>query len=1063
MSPESESYAQMGFIIPLHSVSLDELLADANHSAGRKIGHLLGGNPAVNKFIASSFFSVVEKIKKFHVTKYSAFQILNVCALVALLFVAGCSSNTPPSSGAPVVTTNPTSVTVTVPATATFNAAATGTPAPTVQWMVSTNGGASFSAVAGATSTTLTITPTTAAENGNQYEAVFTNSVSSATTTAATLTVDSAPAVTTNPVNVTVTAPATATFTAAASGVPAPTVQWMVSTNGGASYTAVAGATSTTLTITPTTVAMSGNKYEAVFTNSVSNVTTTAATLTVNAANTAPAITLNPVNTTVPAGTSATFTAAATGNPAPTVQWMVSTNGGTSFTAVAGATSTTLTITITAAAQNGNEYEAVFTNLVSSATTTAATLTVDFAPTVTLNPVNVTVGNGDPVTFTAAANGNPAPTVQWMVSTNGGTSFSAVPGGTSTTLSFTAATAQTGSLYEAVFTNSVSTSTTTAALLTVTGSSAVAVAITNPATQTFNRGTGGIVNLAASIANGASGTGVNWSVSGVAGGNSTVGMITASTQAGALATYTAPATAPGGGTVAIVATYAGAGGAASSPVTITIVANQNSTLSGQFVFQTRGFQVSGLPIGMVGTFTANGSGALSNVLIDTSAVQSSGGGSTFTSKVAWSGSYAMDTASHGLIHLTQGSNQMNFGFVFSSGSGGGSMVELDAPLGSSGSGNFSPASSSAFTLAAGGLNGNYVMQLGGPGTGVGNNFNAVLGQVVFAPTGSSITSGTVTGSFTDNGGDAITTVSPSTVTLDSDGSGHGTISVTLSNGGSANLSIYISSSGRILILESDSSSGANTGAFRSQTIPVGGFTSANALTGAMLFEALGANTTTGHASVIVGGFSPDPANPTTKVVGEYDASDGGTIPAGPPVQLTGTFTVSSTVPGQGTLTFTAGGTTVISFVFYLRSPNQGFILEESAGTSESRLGQIAPQTEPAGGFLNSTPNGATNAVGTQTATPASGNGVAVVLLGTGTYTATADGSVVGQSPFIGGTSTGAFNYTDSVRGRGTITPATGSIFGAAHAIFYSIDNTGLAIIISLDPTLLEPQVTIIGN
>ena len=44
-----------------------------------------------------------------------------------------------------------------------------------MQWEVSTNGGTTFSAITGATSTTYSFTAT-AAENGNQYEAVFSNS-----------------------------------------------------------------------------------------------------------------------------------------------------------------------------------------------------------------------------------------------------------------------------------------------------------------------------------------------------------------------------------------------------------------------------------------------------------------------------------------------------------------------------------------------------------------------------------------------------------------------------------------------------------------------------------------------------------------------------------------------------------------------------------------------------------------------------------------------------------------------------------------------------------------------
>ena len=69
---------------------------------------------------------------------------------------------------------------------------------------------------------------------------------------------------------------------------------------------------------------------------------------------------------------------------------------------------------------NGYEYEAVFTNAAGTATTTAATLTVQTAPSVTANPTNQTVNAGGTATFTAAASGNPTPSVQWEVSTDSG-------------------------------------------------------------------------------------------------------------------------------------------------------------------------------------------------------------------------------------------------------------------------------------------------------------------------------------------------------------------------------------------------------------------------------------------------------------------------------------------------------------------------------------------------------------------------------------------------------------------------------------------------------------------
>jgi hypothetical protein len=93
------------------------------------------------------------------------------------------------------------------------------------------------------------------------------------------------PSITTNPSDQTVTYGNNATFTAAVNGDPAPSVQWQLSTNNGASWSDISGAISTTLTVTAPSVAMSGNKYRAVFTNNcggTATATSAAATLTVN-------------------------------------------------------------------------------------------------------------------------------------------------------------------------------------------------------------------------------------------------------------------------------------------------------------------------------------------------------------------------------------------------------------------------------------------------------------------------------------------------------------------------------------------------------------------------------------------------------------------------------------------------------------------------------------------------------------------------------------------------------------------------------------------------------------
>ncbi len=97
-----------------------------------------------------------------------------------------------------------------------------------------------------------------------------------------------------------------------------------------------------------------------------------------------PAITTQPTSQTAVDGSDATFTAAASGTPAPTLQWQVSTDGGNSWTDLAdsdpysGVSTGTLTITGAMTAMNGWQYHCVASNGVSpDATSDAAVLTVN--------------------------------------------------------------------------------------------------------------------------------------------------------------------------------------------------------------------------------------------------------------------------------------------------------------------------------------------------------------------------------------------------------------------------------------------------------------------------------------------------------------------------------------------------------------------------------------------------------------------------------------------------------------------------------------------------------------
>jgi hypothetical protein len=376
----------------------------------------------------------------------------------------------PSTQTAPAITAQPANQTVAPGGAATFTVAATGTPAPSFQWERSATGSA-WAAIGGATSASYSFTAQIA-DGGAQFRAVASNGVGSpATSAAATLTVSTAtaaPVLTTQPVAQTVTAGAVATFQVAATGNPAPAFQWQRSADG-VTWTAIPGATSASYSFTAT-AADGGARFRAIASNGVgSPATSAAASLTVNAATAAPVLTTQPAALTVTAGAVATFQVAATGTPAPTFQWQRSADGVT-WTAIPGATSASYSFTSTAA-DGGARFRAIASNGVGSpATSAAASLTVNAAtaaPVLTTQPAALTVTVGAVATFQVAATGTPAPTFQWQRSADGVT-WTAIPGATSASFSFTATAADGGAQFRAIASNGVGNpATSNAALLTV--------------------------------------------------------------------------------------------------------------------------------------------------------------------------------------------------------------------------------------------------------------------------------------------------------------------------------------------------------------------------------------------------------------------------------------------------------------------------------------------------------------------------------------------------------------------------------------------------------------------
>ena len=206
--------------------------------------------------------------------------VVSLCLLFAIGFVnAGCTGNVAATNNPPPVmpsiTTQPVGQTVTAGQTASFMVVATGTAPLSYQWQKD------GTAISGATSASYTTAATSSSDNGAKFQVVVSNSAGSVTSNAATLTVNAAavaPSITTQPVNQTVTAGQTATFMVVAAGTAPLSYQWQK--NG----TAISGATAASYTTPATTSSDNGAQFVVGVSNVAGNVTSNAATLTVNAA-----------------------------------------------------------------------------------------------------------------------------------------------------------------------------------------------------------------------------------------------------------------------------------------------------------------------------------------------------------------------------------------------------------------------------------------------------------------------------------------------------------------------------------------------------------------------------------------------------------------------------------------------------------------------------------------------------------------------------------------------------------------------------------------------------------
>lgn len=174
----------------------------------------------------------------------------------------------------------------------------------------------------------------------------------------------------------------------------------------------------------------------------------------------APVVTSHPISQTIAVGGSVTFSATATGYPAPTYQWFKG------VTSIPGANNTSHTINPVSAVDAG-DYTVTVTNAATSVTSNPATLTVvssSTQPAIIASPVSITRMLGGGGTFAATFSGSAPITYAWYKDDV------LLPAATGDTLSLAGISVTHAGVYRVTATNSFGSASGIPASLTVTNS-----------------------------------------------------------------------------------------------------------------------------------------------------------------------------------------------------------------------------------------------------------------------------------------------------------------------------------------------------------------------------------------------------------------------------------------------------------------------------------------------------------------------------------------------------------------------------------------------------------------
>jgi uncharacterized protein (TIGR02145 family) len=344
---------------------------------------------------------------------------------------------------------------------------ATGTGTITYKWYKDN------SEIANSNSDTLTINSLSQTDNG-VYKCVASNDYGSDTSNTYTLIVRTPPVIVNNPQSLSKVEGSSARFTVYATGTAPLTYQWQKGTDD------ISGETDTAYTISSVALSDSGSQFRCIVSNSYGKDTSDVAILSVTKDVIAPTITTQPQLQSITEGQIATFSVVATGTAPLSYQWQKDTVD------ISGATDFSYTTPATSLSDSGSLFRCIVSNSAGSDTSDNAMLIVNtnpVAPTITTQPTEQSVTEGQTATFTITATGTTPLTYQWQkdsVDISGATDLSYTT--PATTMS------DSGSLFRCIVSNSEGADTSDNALLKVNQDIVAPSITTHPVLQSVMEG-----------------------------------------------------------------------------------------------------------------------------------------------------------------------------------------------------------------------------------------------------------------------------------------------------------------------------------------------------------------------------------------------------------------------------------------------------------------------------------------------------------------------------------------------------------------------------------------------